>query len=77
MKTFKGFIKEASGFPTSGSIEVPNNLGGSIEVNPDAMIASMGADPNQVDDSVKNIFTKDYRKLMKAVDKKSNQTRNV
>ena len=37
MKTFKGFIKVASGFPTSGSIEVPNNLGGSLEVNPAAL----------------------------------------
>ena len=36
----------------------------------DAMVASMGVDPNTVDDSVKNIFTKDYRSLMKAVDKK-------
>ncbi len=40
------------------------------EVNPDAMVASLGVNPNQVDDSVKNIFTKDYRKLMKAVDEK-------
>tara|TARA_Y100001963_G_C6504770_1_gene319447 strand:+ start:163 stop:594 length:432 start_codon:yes stop_codon:yes gene_type:complete len=40
------------------------------EVNADAMVASMGVDPNQVDDSVKNIFTKDYRSLMKAIDKK-------
>ena len=37
MKTFKNFIKEASGFPTSGGIEVPNNLGGSLEVNPAAL----------------------------------------
>ena len=43
----------------------------------DQMIASMGKDPSQVDDSVKNIFTKDYRKLMKAVDKKSNQKRGI
>ena len=40
------------------------------EVNADAMIASMGTDPNKVDDSVKNIFTKDYRSLMKAIDNK-------
>ena len=42
----------------------------STEVNADAMVASMGVNPTTVDDSVKNIFTKDYRKLMKAVDKK-------
>ena len=34
MKSFKSYIKEASGFPTSGAIESPNNLGGSLEVNP-------------------------------------------
>ena len=34
MKSFKNFIKEASGFPTSPGAEVPNNLGGSIDVNP-------------------------------------------
>ena len=45
-------------------------MNSSGEVNGDAMVASMGIDPNQVDDSVKNIFTKDYRSLMKAVDKK-------
>ena len=39
-------------------------------VNADAMVASMGVNPTEVDDSVKNIFTKDYRKLMKAIDKK-------
>ena len=34
MKSFKSYIKEASGFPTSPGAEVPNNLGGSIDVNP-------------------------------------------
>ena len=34
MKSFKSYIKEASGFPTSPGVEVPNNLGGSLEVNP-------------------------------------------
>ena len=33
MKSFKSYIKEASGFPTSPGVEVPNNLGGSLEVN--------------------------------------------
>ena len=46
-------------------------MGDSGEVNPDAMVASMGMDPNQVSDKVKdNMFNKDYRKLMKAIDKK-------
>ena len=53
------------------------NGDGSNEVNADAMVASMGVNPNQVDDSVKDIFTKDYRSLMKKVDEKSKQTRDV
>ena len=52
-------------------------MGDSGEVNPDAMVASMGVDPNQVDDSVKNIFTKDYRSLMKKVDEKAKQKRGM
>ena len=47
------------------------------KVNADDMVASMGIDPNQVDDSVKNIFTKDYRSLMKKVDKKTKQKRGM
>jgi len=38
MKTFKGFMKEGSGFPTSSAAEPSSNLGGSTEVNP----ASLG-----------------------------------
>mgnify|MGYP001468251051 CR=1 FL=1 len=34
MKSFKKYIKEASGFPTGPVGENPNNLGGSLEVNP-------------------------------------------
>ena len=34
MKSFKSYIKEASGFPTGPVGENPNNLGGSLEVNP-------------------------------------------
>ena len=45
-------------------------MNGNGKVNPDAMVASMGVDPKQVDDSVKNIFTKDYRSLMKKVDER-------
>ena len=52
-------------------------MNGSGEVNADAMVASMGVDPKQVDDSVKDIFTKDYRSLMKKVDEKSKQKRGV
>ena len=34
MKSFKKYIKEASGFPTGPVGENPNNVGGSLEVNP-------------------------------------------
>ena len=34
MKSFKKYIREASGFPTSPAVEVPSNLGGSVSVNP-------------------------------------------
>ena len=50
-----------------------NNQG----VNPDAMIASIGANPNSVPDNVKNIFTKDYSKVLKAMDKKAKEKRPV
>ena len=43
----------------------------------DAMVASMGVDPNTVDDSVKNIFTKDYREVLKKSEEKSKQRRGV
>ena len=49
----------------------------STEVNADAMVASMGVNPNQVDDSIKNIFTKDYRSIMKKVDQKAKQKRGI
>ena len=48
----------------------------STEVNADAMVASMGVNPTEVDDSVKNIFTKDYRSVMKAIDKKKGVPNN-
>ena len=52
-----------------------SNGGG--KVNADAMVASMGVDPNTVDDGLKDVFTKDYRSLMKKVDEKSKQKRGV
>ena len=47
------------------------------KVNPDAMVASMGINPERVDDNLKNIFTKDYRKLLKKTDEKAKQTRGT
>jgi hypothetical protein len=38
MKTFKGFMREGSGFPVSSAAEPSSNLSGSVEVNP----ASLG-----------------------------------
>ena len=34
MKSFKKFMKEASGFPTGPVGENPNNVGGTVDVNP-------------------------------------------
>lgn len=37
MQSFRTFFKEASGFPTGPQGENPNNLAGSIEINPAAL----------------------------------------
>ncbi len=37
MQSFRTFFKEASGFPTGPVGEHPNNLAGSIEINPAAL----------------------------------------
>ena len=37
MESFKTFFKEASGFPTGPQGEHPDNLAGSIEINPAAL----------------------------------------
>tara|TARA_Y100001938_G_C7889862_1_gene329270 strand:- start:94 stop:543 length:450 start_codon:yes stop_codon:yes gene_type:complete len=34
MKSFKNYIREDSGFPTSPATEVPSNLGGTLDNNP-------------------------------------------
>ena len=52
-----------------------NLMNGKQGVNPDEMIASMGANPNSVPDNVKNIFTKDYSKVLKAMDEKAKEKR--
>ena len=47
-------------------------------VNADAMVASMGVNPNAVSDTLKDkMFNKDYRSLMKKVDKKAQQKRGM
>ena len=46
--------------------------------NTDAMVASLGENPNNVSDTVKdNLFKKDYRGLVKAMDKKAQQSRGA
>lgn len=42
------------------------------EIDGDSMVASMGVDPNSVDDNIKNVIGKDYRSFMKKVDKVNN-----
>ena len=45
-------------------------MNGSGEQNADALVKSMGGDPNTVGDTLKNALTRDYSDLMKAMDKK-------
>ena len=70
-KSMNGGTYDSSKMNEVVSSQYGDLMGDSGEVNPDAMVASMGMDPNQVSDKVKdNMFNKDYRKLMKAIDKK-------
>ena len=57
--------------------EIVSSAYGNKKPDSDQMVASMGVDPNRVDDSVKDIFTKDYSKLLKKVDEKSKQKRGM
>ena len=50
-------------------------MNNSSQPNPDAMVASMGVDPNKVDDNIKNVFTKVYISLLKKVEEKAKQSR--
>ena len=51
-------------------------MNGNGKVNADAMVASMGGNPNSISSEVKdNMFNKDYSKLLKAIDKKTNDKR--
>ena len=45
-------------------------MNGSGEQNADALVKSMGGDPDEVGDTLKNALTRDYSDLMKAMDKK-------
>ena len=76
-KTMGGGTYDSSKVNQVVSSQYGELMNGGGKVNADAMIASMGTDPTQVDDSVKDIFTKDYRTLMKKVDEKTNQKRGV
>ena len=57
--------------------EIVSSAYGNKKPDSDQMVASMGVNPKEVDDSVKNIFTKDYSKLLKTVEKKSKQSRGM
>ena len=74
MKTMGGGTYDSSKAHSVMSSQYGDLMSNSSQLNPDAMVASMGVDPNKVDDSIKNIFTKDYRNLLKKVDDKSKQT---
>ena len=75
-KTMGGETYDSSKVNEVMSSQYGDLMNNSTEVNADAMVASMGVNPTEVDDSVKNIFTKDYRKLMKTIDKKKGVNTN-
>ena len=76
-KTMGGGTYDSSKMNQVMSSQYGDLMNGGGKVNPDAMVASMGVDPNKVDDSVKDIFTKDYSKLLKSIDEKSKKSRGV
>ena len=76
-KTMGGGTYDSSRANEVLSSQYGNLMNQSSEPSGDAMVASMGIDPNKVDDSVKDIFTKDYSKLLKKVDEKAKQKRGV
>ena len=75
-KTMGGETYDSSKVNEVMSSQYGDLMNNSTEVNADAMVASMGVNPTEVDDSVKNIFTKDYRSVMKAIDKKKGVPNN-
>ena len=72
-KTLGGGTYDSSKANQLLSSQYGDLMNNSSQPNPDAMVASMGVDPNKVDDGIKNIFTKDYRSLLKKVDEKTKQ----
>ena len=47
------------------------------EPNGDQVVASMGVDPNTVDDNLKDVFTRDYREVLKKSEEKSKLKRGM
>jgi hypothetical protein len=69
-KTMGGGTYDSSRANEVMSSQYGDLMGDKNVSNPDAMVASMGVNPDRIDDALKNNLTKDYSKLMKAVDKK-------
>ena len=76
-KTMGGGSYDSSKMNDVVSSQYSDLMNGGGKVNPDAMIASMGMNPKGVDDNIKNIFTKDYSKLLKAMDIKAKEKRPI
>ena len=50
----------------------------SSQPNPDAMVATLGVNPAQVSDKIKdNLFNKDYSSVLKKIDEKVKKSRGV
>ena len=74
-KTMGGGTYDSSRAGEVLSSQYGDLMANSSKPSGDAMVASMGINPKKVDDNIKNIFTKDYRSLLKKVDEKAKQTR--
>ena len=75
-KTMGGGTKTSDDMGSVMAQSYGDLMNGNGSINSDSMVTSLGGDPSQIPKEVKdNIFKKDYRKLMKAVEKKSNTTR--
>jgi hypothetical protein len=76
-KTMGGGTYDSSKMNEVMSSQYGDLMNGGGEVNVDAMVASMGVNPETAPEGVKNIFTKDYRKILEKSQEKSKSKRGI
>jgi len=75
-KTMGGGTYDSSKMNDVMASQYGNLMQNSSQPSPDAMVATLGVNPAQVSDKIKdNMFNKDYSTLLKKVDEKAKQTR--